>query len=109
MKAKHDLLELIWGLLTKNEGGMKEQSGLHCGGGSGKQAADAKQLCDMLTKLRNTSKTEKAMLEQEKKTLDGHKKNLDNYECDCTFTKWDGDFGQCGRKRRNSCQERRYL
>jgi len=95
-KAKHDLLEMIWALLTKkSESGIKEQSGLHCGGGSGKQTADAKQLCDMLTKLRNDSKTEKAMLEKEKKTLDGHKKNLDNYKCDCTFTKWDGDFGQC--------------
>merc|ERR1712198_822660 len=93
-KAKHDLLELIWELLTK-KGGTKEESGLHCGDGSSKQSKDAKQLCDMLTGLRNTSTKEKAMLEKEKKTLDGHKKNLDNYYCDCTFTKWDGDFGQC--------------
>jgi len=93
-KAKHDLLELIWGLLTK-KGGKKEESGLHCGDSDSKQSEDAKKLCNMLTGLRKTSETERAMLEKEKKTLDGHKKNLDNYKCDCTFTKWDGDFGQC--------------
>jgi len=90
-EAKNKLLNLIWGILTKDKS--DDASGLHCNKDG--QSGDAKQLCDLLTKLMAKSVTEETELKKEETTINGYITNVSEYKCDCTFDKWDGGFGPC--------------
>jgi len=92
-EAKNQLLNLIWGILNDNRPKNKNEAGLHCGASG--QAGAAKELCDLLIKLRTKSKKEEAELKKEEITINTYIKNVTEYKCDCTFDDWDGDFGQC--------------
>merc|ERR550517_900426 len=92
-EAKNQLLELIWGILNADDKENKNESGLHCKADG--QSGAAKQLCDLLTKLREKSVDEKGKLNSEKDTIDEYITNVTEYKCDCTFDDWDDDFGVC--------------
>ena len=92
-EAKNQLLNLIWGILNDNKPKNKNEAGLHCGASG--QAGAAKELCDLLIKLRTKSKKEEAELKKEEITINTYIKNVTEYKCNCTFDDWDGDFGQC--------------
>jgi len=92
-EAKNELLNLIWGILNDDKKANKNASGLHCKKDG--QAGAAKQLCDLLTKLMAKSEMEKQKLKDEEATINGYITNVNEYKCDCTFTDWEGDFGQC--------------
>merc|ERR550517_47898 len=92
-EAKNQLLELIWGILNADDKENKNESGLHCKADG--QSGAAKQLCDLLTKLRKKSVDEKGKLNSEKDTINEYITNVTEYKCDCTFDDWDDDFGVC--------------
>jgi len=102
-EAKNQLLELIWGILNADDKENKNESGLHCKKDG--QSGAAKQLCNLLTELRNKSVVEKEKLNSEQATIDEYINNVKEYKCDCTFADWDAEFGECGTAEKGSVKE----